>query len=209
MPKGRDSGMPEETYWESFFNPGCIVERLGCVGLTGDVVDFGCGYGQFTVAAARRTTGTVYGLDIESEMIEVTRNRAEAAGAGNVVAERRDFLTHGTGRPDASAAFAMLFNILHIEEPVKLLREAYRILRPGGRAGIIHWKHDPATPRGPDLSIRPTSEQCREWGEAAGFRFVEAADLCCCSWHYGVVLERQAEPFHGFAPWTSTAVITP
>ena len=39
--KGRESGMPGASYWESFFNPSCILERLGCVGPCGDVVEFG------------------------------------------------------------------------------------------------------------------------------------------------------------------------
>lgn len=190
MAKGRESGMPEESYWESFFNPGCIVERLGCFDLKDDVVDFGCGYGQFTIAAAKRTTGTVHALDIDASMVEVTLSRAEASGAGNVIALQRDFIAEGSGRPDGSAGFAMLFNILHIEDPVKLLWEAGRILKPGGRVGIIHWKHDPATPRGPSLDIRPTPEDCKRWTEEAGLRFVFCEDLCCCSWHFGVVAEK-------------------
>jgi SAM-dependent methyltransferase len=86
----------------------------------------------------------------------------------------------------------MLFNILHIEEPVKLLAEAYRVLTPGGRAAIIHWKHDPQTPRGPSLAIRPKPEQCLEWAEQVGFHFVRNEELCCCSWHWGMVVERPA-----------------
>jgi hypothetical protein len=46
--------------------------------------------------------------------------------------ETRDIVTDGCGRPDASATFVMLFNILHIEDPVSLLREAHRVLRAGG-----------------------------------------------------------------------------
>jgi hypothetical protein len=38
---------------------------------------------------------------------------------------------------------------------VSLLREAFRILRPHGVLGVIHWVHDARTPRGPDLRIRP------------------------------------------------------
>lgn len=189
MAKGRESGMPDADSWGTFFNPECIVARLGCAGQL-DVVEFGCGYGLFTVPAARAVTGTVYALDIDPAMVAATAAGAARNGLSNVRAEERDFLAHGSGRPDASVGYAMLFNILHVEEPVTLLGEAYRVLAPGGRVGVIHWKHDPATPRGPSLAIRPTADQCRAWGEASGFRFVLAEELCCCSWHWGIVLER-------------------
>ena len=42
--KGRESGMPDDAYWETFFNPRCILERMDCVVPCGDVVEFGCGY---------------------------------------------------------------------------------------------------------------------------------------------------------------------
>lgn len=189
MAKGRESGMPDEEYWRTFFNPECIVAKLDCAGPL-DVVEFGCGYGLFTIPAAKLVSGTVYALDIEPQMIATTAARAAEAGVSNIVAQERDFLTEGCGRPDGSAGYAMLFNILHIEEPVALLREAYRALAPGGKAGVIHWKHDLPTPRGPSLSIRPQPAQCRSWAEQAGFRFVRGEDLCCCSWHWGMVLER-------------------
>lgn len=120
-------------------------------------------------------------------MVAETATLAARNGLANVRAEERDFLAHGTGRPDGSAGYAMLFHILHVEEPGALLGEAFRTPRPGGRMGVVHWKHDPATPRGPSLAIRLTPEQCREWGEASGFEFVRAEDVCCCSWHWGLV----------------------
>ena len=58
-------------------------------------------------------------------------------------------------RPDASVDHAMLFNILHVEEPVGLLCEAMRVLVPGGKAGIIHWRTDLETPRGPSMADPP------------------------------------------------------
>lgn len=192
MAKGRESGMPDADYWGTFFNPECIVSRLDCAGIH-DVVEFGCGYGLFTVPAARAVTGTVYALDIDPAMVAATAALTTRSGLGNVRVVERDFLADGCGRPDASAGYALLFNILHVEEPVLLLREAFRALAPGGRAGVIHWKHDPDTPRGPSLAIRPTPDQCRAWAEASGFRFVRDEDLCCCSWHWGMVLERPRE----------------
>jgi hypothetical protein len=58
----------------------------------------------------------------------------------------------------------MLFNILHCEDPVGLLRETYRNLREGGALGVIHWNPDPDTPRGPPMSIRPGPEPPYHFG---------------------------------------------
>lgn len=190
--KGRESGMPAEDYWETFFDASCIVGKLGCAESRLGLVEFGCGYGQFTLPVARIAGGPVFALDIEPEMVTITGRKAREEGLENVSVELRDFVEHGSGRPDASVDYAMLFNILHIEDPVGLLEEARRILVPGGRVGIIHWRSDVATPRGPSLEIRPKPEECRAWGEEAGLAFVRGESLSCCSYHYGLVMERPA-----------------
>jgi hypothetical protein len=123
-------------------------------------------------------------------MIVETKRRLGNAGLSNAVVKHRDFMANGSGLGDGSVGYAMLFNILHIETPVELLREAYRVLHPGGVAGIIHWKHDAKTPRGPSLAIRPTPEQCQQWALEAGFEFVRIESLCCCSWHFGLVVRK-------------------
>jgi hypothetical protein len=86
---------------EAFFQPGGILEALGCVCMSGDVVEFGCGYGTFTVAAASRVSGIVYATDIDPLMIGATITRASQAGLRNVIAEQRDFVSEGCGRPNA------------------------------------------------------------------------------------------------------------
>jgi len=182
--------MPEEPAWGAFFDPSCVLERLGCFTAVGDVIEFGCGYGTFTVPAAERIAGRVVALDIEPDMVSATARKAAAAGLANVVASVRDFVADGCGLPDGQAGYAMLFNILHLDDPVGLLREAVRALAPGGTAGVIHWRSDVETPRGPSLSIRPTAEQCRAWGEAAGLEFVRHEPLDCCRWHWGLVMRK-------------------
>jgi ubiquinone/menaquinone biosynthesis C-methylase UbiE len=128
----------------------------------------------------------VFALDIEPSMIEATQGKARERGVRNLSCRLRDFAADGTGLPDQSAGYAMLFNILHGENPVGLLREAYRVLRPGGKVGVMHWNHDPSTPRGPDLSIRPRPEQCRTWIREAGFTLLLPL-VFLPPYHYGMV----------------------
>lgn len=189
--KGRESGMPEETYWASFFDTEVAVERLLGPRVDGNVIEFGCGYGSFTVPAAQRTTGQVTALDIEPEMVDCVRHKALAGHLGNIQAQVRDFVAHGAGVATGSQAHAMIFNLLHLEQPVELLSEARRTLKEGGVLSVIHWRSDIPTPRGPSLAIRPTPEQCRNWMAQAGFTAIEAVDLQgCCPYHFGLLARR-------------------
>jgi hypothetical protein len=77
---------------------------------------------------------------------------------------------------------------LHCEDPVSLLHQARRALRIGGRAFIIHWRHDPSTPRGPSMAIRPRPEQCIDWAESAGFRLVSHEPIALPPYHWGAVV---------------------
>jgi SAM-dependent methyltransferase len=190
--KGRESGMPDEAYWASFFDPEGILDRLlvtggGCY----NVLEFGCGFGTFCLPAARRTRGMVTAQDIESEMVELVDARATAGGLPNVRAELRDFVEHGTGVADGSQGHVMVFNLLHIEAPMSLLREAYRTLQPGGILSVIHWRSDIETPRGPPLAIRPKPEQCASWLSEAGFESVLHVDLGpSAHYHFGLLAQR-------------------
>jgi 2-polyprenyl-3-methyl-5-hydroxy-6-metoxy-1,4-benzoquinol methylase len=44
------------------------------------VVEFGCGYGTFTIPAASIVRATVYAFDIESAMVKLVRTKAQQAG---------------------------------------------------------------------------------------------------------------------------------
>ncbi|MCC7491009.1 MAG: class I SAM-dependent methyltransferase [Fimbriimonadaceae bacterium] len=186
--KLRDSGMPAEAYWETLLQPAAALDSLGLCGVAGDAVEFGCGYGTFTLPLAARLTGTLWAYDIDPVMVARTAERATAAGLPNVVAAVRDLFAHGTDRPAASVAVVTIFNLLHCQEPQRLLTEARRIVAPDGCLAVAHWVWDASTPRGPDLSIRPRPEQLRDWAAAAGFNTTTAQPLALPPYHYGWVL---------------------
>ena len=187
--KTRESGMPPEEMWETFFSPTETLYALGLRNKTAEIADFGCGYGTFAIPAAQLTSGYVHAFDIEADMIAATRKKAQQFDLSNILFYQRDFATHGTGLGDASVDYVMLFNILHAEERDLLLREGFRILRTGGILGIMHWNYDPKTPRGPPMAIRPKPEQCAAWAQSAGF-VIEKSFIDLPPYHYGITTKR-------------------
>lgn len=101
------------------------------------VLDLGSGGGIDVVLSARRVgpSGRVYGLDASPDMIALARANAAAAGAGNA-----EFLRGGIEDiplPDAhvDAVISNCVINLSVDKP-RVLAEAFRVLRPGGRLGV-------------------------------------------------------------------------
>jgi len=189
-----DSDMPEENIWDSFFNQPTILSKLQLTPVCKDAVEFGCGYGTFTIPAARIINGNMLAIDIEQEMLDSTQAAALQSRLTNIKFILRDFVKEGTGLPDNSVDYSMVFNILHYEQPVKLLEEAFRVLRNGGIVGIIHWNYDPETPRGPGMNIRPKPAQCKQWAEQAGFKITADGIIDLPPYHYGMALKKSIAP---------------
>ena len=184
--KTRDSGMPDEDWWNTFFDPPAILRALGLDQIAGPVIDVGCGYGTFTLAIARCTPHEVIALDIEPDLVAEVAKRAVGFGLPHVRPHVLDATTGSLGVDVHGADVVLLFNLLHCEAPLALLAAAHTALRPGGRVGVIHWRSDVATPRGPDFSIRPKPEQCRSWLLDAGF-VIDREVTILPPYHFGVV----------------------
>ena len=122
--KGRESGMPHKEMWEGFFSPAKILEIMKLDRQVENVAEFGCGYGTFTIPAARTVKGTVYAIDIEADMIKETEKESPKEGLQNVKTILRDFVAKGTSLPNKSVDYVRLFNILHIDHPEILLKES-------------------------------------------------------------------------------------
>jgi len=162
--------MPDEACWDTFFDANGVLDQFYFpYKPDAKVIEFGSGYGTFTYPIAERTSGLVTGLDIEPELIDLVRKRSKLSGHSNISAQVIDFIESGVGLEDESQDYAFMFNLLHVESPEKLLREAFRVLVPGGKLCIIHWRSDIETPRGPPLEIRPSPEKCAAWILETGF----------------------------------------
>lgn len=172
--------------WEAFFNPLTVLSELGIDNKCRKIIDFGCGYGTFAIPAAQISHGIVYAIDIDDEFIAECMRRVKENGLKTVKCMQRDFVLEGVGLPANEANYAMLFNILHAEDPIAILKEAYRVLLPLGKVGIIHWNYDTSTPRGPSMKIRPRPEQCQEWIKLAGFNLIKP-HINIPPYHYGIV----------------------
>lgn len=192
--KVRDSGMPEEAYWESLIDVPGILAAVGPPEGAHDAVDFGAGYGTFSIPTAKLINGTMHALEIDPTSIRRLQERASIAGISNLRIAARDFVTTGAGLPDASVDYVMLFNILHHAEPLALTREAARILAPSGRIATLHWRTDIVTPRGPDLSIRPEPSHIRNWLEAAGLSVDQTEPIILEPYHFGFTARKPAAP---------------
>ena len=184
--KLRESGMPEEAYWETLLDVTMILDSLGIKRDLRDVVELGCGYGTFTLPVAKRISGVLTTFDIEPAMVERTRQRAAKAGVSNIKYVVDDVFANGFGGAPATRDACLLFNILHCEQPVKLLAEAARVVRPTGSVQVIHWRYDPATPRGPSMEIRPRPEQISNWAKEAGLVAAPEGIMDLPPWHYGI-----------------------
>ena len=185
----RESGMPPQDYWETLLHAPRILDAFGFDARTRDVTELGCGYGTFTLPLAQRIAGRVFAIDLDPAMVAATRERAATANAQTIDASVRDVLADGFGAAAGSCDAALLFNILHGEEPVAMLRAARAVVRPGGLIAVIHWRSDVATPRGPSLEIRPRAHQIIRWAAEAELA-TEGNSFDLPPWHYGVKLIR-------------------
>ncbi|MFW9986638.1 MAG: class I SAM-dependent methyltransferase [Candidatus Odinarchaeota archaeon] len=139
--------------------PMVLADRIGLKpGMI--VVEIGPGKGSYTKVIAERVLpdGKVYAIDIQEAVIARLKKRVTEEGIPNIIpqidnAHRLSFADMSVDRVFALACLP------EIPEPVKVLREVYRILKPDGLVSLAEFAPDP------DYPLRRT---VKRWATDAG-----------------------------------------
>jgi len=139
---GRVAAMPQMQLLRWF-----VARRAVAMTGRGEAVGLGCGPGQLAIELARLAPGLhVTGIDLSDEML--TQGQENACRAG--VAERVSFRRGDAQQipfPDASLDLVVsTLSLHHWSDPVVVLNEIARVLRPGGSFLVFDLRRDMAAP---------------------------------------------------------------
>ena len=133
------------------------------------VLDLGCGGGVDAIIAARLVgdAGHVYGLDMTAEMLQLARENAESAGAHNITYV--EGLIEEIPLEDESVDVVLSNCVINLsDDRPAALREALRVLKPGGRfvvSDIVEFEPVPAEAREDLCAIAGTANGMLPVGE--------------------------------------------
>lgn len=129
---------------EGFLSPGgdqevaLIVNGLDLEGK--EILDIGSGIGGPTIClATKHGAGHVVGVDVEPSNVERAMRRSNKAGLAHRVTFQ---VVEGSGLPFDDGSFDIVFSkdaIIEVADKAELMREAYRVLRPGGWIALSDW----------------------------------------------------------------------
>ena len=110
------------------------------VGPSDHVLDIGCGAGLTTrEVACTATDGSVVGVDVSAEMLEIARQRIQEAGLHNITFELGDAQVHHFPATHFDLCISR-FGTMFFADPVAAFTNCGRGMRPGARLLQMVWQ---------------------------------------------------------------------
>lgn len=169
------------------------VKNIAQFGLKegGVVADLGAGSGHYTLAASEKvgSTGVVYAVDVQKELLDRVVIRAKEEGAGNIEIVWGDIEEMGGSRlKDGSVDAVIISNTLfQVEDKKGLAAEADRILKNKGRVLVIDWD-------GSYDNLGPTEEAVYKASDARALfenkGYIFESDINAGAYHYGFSMSK-------------------
>ncbi|QSH39645.1 class I SAM-dependent methyltransferase [Candidatus Kaiserbacteria bacterium] len=174
----------------AFSDPKKNVKRLGFrEGMK--VADFGSGSGAYTLALVDVVgqTGVVYSVDIQKDLLTRTQNAAVQKGYENIEIVWGDIESvDGVKLKDGLLDGVLLSNTLfQVDDKINTIKEAYRVLKPGGILAIIDWNESYGGIGPPEQLILTPAEAnliCNDNG------FVAKGTFDAGEHHYGLLFKK-------------------
>ncbi len=169
-----------------FMNPEKVLAQLG-VRSEMKIADFGCGHGYFAIPVAKMVgpAGKIYAVDVLAEALDAVNSQTRLENIGNIETVRANLETLGGSKiPDNSIDLVLLHNVLfQTQKKSDVLKEAKRVLKPGGFLDLIDWQ--PANAAiGPQGGWRIGPEEAKQLAQTEGFAFQH--DFDAGQYHYGL-----------------------
>lgn len=184
--------MRTEVVTTRLLDPEVLLKHALAIEFGHQVGDFGCGgAGYFTLPAARIVggKGKVYALDILPAALEGVASKMKMSGLFNVETVWSDLEHVGAAKiPEATLDRALLVNIMfQSRQNENILREVWRLLKPGGILLVVDWKVQP-TLFGPPLANRLQPKVVTELAAKVGFKAEPQFEAG--PYHYGIILTK-------------------
>jgi ubiquinone/menaquinone biosynthesis C-methylase UbiE len=135
---------------------------------TDSILDFGAGTGYFSIPVAKRTTGKVYALDIDAEMLEIIKEKALKEQLTNIVPVQESI--EELSLPDGSINLIIASLVLHEIQPLgPLLQQMRNVMKKEGYLICLELEPKGNADQGPRL----TRERMEQAMKDAGFQITE------------------------------------
>lgn len=156
------------------------------------VADLGCGGGGHFVSALSKAVGSkgkVYAVDIQKNVLKIVEAKMKQERNANVTAVWSDIERDGSKDiPTSSCDAVMVINVLFQNTQIeKIVQEASRMIKSGGRLIVIDWKPS-GSPFGPPSDRRISPQKVSEIAKTLNLAVLEEFDAG--QYHYALVFKK-------------------